>query len=119
MLNTMVSFVILLIARTARIACADRQTYRQTDRQTDTHTHTHKTTTVTLAAHARRRLINMKLHNHSTVYTSQEQLGNESRFPKVITIVLCSLCRQLNNKPRIVVSDICGFTNCLLYHKTL
>ena len=29
--NTMVSFVILLIARTARIACADRQT--------DTHTH--------------------------------------------------------------------------------
>ena len=26
MLNTMVSFVILLIARTARIACADRQT---------------------------------------------------------------------------------------------
>ena len=35
-LNTMVSFVILLIARTARIACADR------------HTHTHETTTVTL-----------------------------------------------------------------------
>ena len=35
-LNTMVSFVILLIARTARIACADR------------HTHTHEITTVTL-----------------------------------------------------------------------
>ena len=32
-LNTMVSFVILVIARTARIACADRQTY--------THRHTH------------------------------------------------------------------------------
>ena len=32
----MVSFVILLIARTARIACADRHT----------HTHTHETTTV-------------------------------------------------------------------------
>ena len=45
MLNTMVSFVVLLIARTARIACADR------------HTDTHETTTVTLAAHARRWLI--------------------------------------------------------------
>ena len=41
--NTTVSFVILLIVRTARIACADR--------------HTHKTTTVTLSAHARRGLI--------------------------------------------------------------
>ena len=40
-LNTMVSFIILLITRTARIACPDR----------------HKTTTVTLAAHARRGLI--------------------------------------------------------------
>ena len=29
-LNTMVSFVILLIARTAIIACADIHTYRQT-----------------------------------------------------------------------------------------
>ena len=29
-LNTMVSFVILLIAHTARIACADRHTYRHT-----------------------------------------------------------------------------------------
>ena len=45
-LNMMVSFVILLIARTARIACADRQTDE-----------THETTTVTLAAHARRGLI--------------------------------------------------------------
>ena len=43
--NTMASFVILLIARTARIACADR--------------HTHKTTTVTLSAHARQRLFNI------------------------------------------------------------
>ena len=40
-LNTMASFVILLIARTARIACSDIHTYRQTDRQTHTHTHTH------------------------------------------------------------------------------
>ena len=40
----MASFVILLTARTARIACSDRHTYR------------HRTTTVTLAAHARRGL---------------------------------------------------------------
>ena len=53
-LNMMASFVILIIARTARIACLDRHTYRQTD----THTHTHETTTVTLSAHARRGLIN-------------------------------------------------------------
>ena len=50
MLNTMVSFVILLIARTARIACVDGQTDRHTDK------HTHETTTVTLSAHARRGL---------------------------------------------------------------
>ena len=39
----MASFVILLTARTARIACSDRHTYihtyRQTDRQTDRQTH--------------------------------------------------------------------------------
>ena len=46
-LNTMASFVILLVARTARIACSDRQTDRQND----------KPSTVTLAAHARRGLI--------------------------------------------------------------
>ena len=46
-LNTMASFVILLTARTARIACSDRHT----------ETHTHETTTVTLSAHARRGLI--------------------------------------------------------------
>ena len=44
--NMTVSFVTLLIARTARITCADRHT----------HTHTHKTTTVTLSAHVRRGL---------------------------------------------------------------
>ena len=49
-LNTMVSFIILLIARTARIACPDRQTERQND----------KPSTVTLAAHARRGLIMQK-----------------------------------------------------------
>ena len=53
--NTMVSFVTLLIARTARIACADRHTH------TYIHTHTHKTTTVTLSAHARRGLMNVRL----------------------------------------------------------
>ena len=57
-LNTMTSFVILLIAHTARIACSDRYTYRQTDR----HTHTHETTTVTLSAHARRGLITELFH---------------------------------------------------------
>ena len=36
-----------IIARTARIACSDRQT----------DTHTHETTTVTFSAHARRGLI--------------------------------------------------------------
>ena len=36
----MASFVILLIARTARIACSDRHTYIHTDRHTHTHTHT-------------------------------------------------------------------------------
>ena len=46
--NTTISFVTLLIARTARIACADR------------HTHTHKTTTVTLSAHAYRGLISQR-----------------------------------------------------------
>ena len=45
--NTMVSFVTLLIVRTARIACADRHTYTHIH----THTHTHKTTTVTISAH--------------------------------------------------------------------
>ena len=43
----MVSFVILLITHTARIACADRQTDK----------HTHETTTVTLAVYVRRGLI--------------------------------------------------------------
>ena len=50
-LNTMVSFIILLIAHTARIACADRHTHTHTDRQT------YETTTVTLGAHAHRGLI--------------------------------------------------------------
>ena len=50
-LNTIVSFVILLIARTSRIACADR------------HTDIHETTTVTLAAHARRGLMRVSLYS--------------------------------------------------------
>ena len=54
-LNTMASFVILLIARTARIACV--RTYRQTD--------TYKTTTVTLSAHARRGLTTVTVAAHA------------------------------------------------------
>ena len=57
----MASFVILLIARTTRIACSDGHTYIHTD--THTHTHTHETTTVTLSAHARRGLIKNKAIN--------------------------------------------------------
>ena len=70
----MASFVILLIARTATIECADRHTYR----------HTHKTTTVTLAAHTRRGLIS----------TWQEELGNETKVlvlnnkPRLVVIDL-------------------------------
>ena len=30
---------------------------------------------------------------------------NEARFPNVITTVQCSICSQLNNKPRVVVTD--------------
>ena len=47
----------------------------------------------------------IKLHNHSIICTRQEELGNEDWFPKVITTVLCSVCSQLNNKPRVVVTD--------------
>ena len=43
-LNTMASFVILLIARTAKIACSDRHT------DIHTHTHTQKTKTKCFAA---------------------------------------------------------------------
>ena len=63
-LNTMVSFIILLIARTARIACPDRQTERQNDRQND------KPSTVTLAAHARRGLITGD-HEQSKLFGSR------------------------------------------------
>ena len=47
-LNTMASSVILLVVRTARIACSDRHT----------DIHTHETTTVSLSTHAPRGLIN-------------------------------------------------------------
>ena len=57
-LNTMVYFVIPLIARTARIACADRQTYR----------HTHETTTVILAAHARHGLMIVTCTIHTCIH---------------------------------------------------
>ena len=41
------------------------------------------------------------------------QLGNEARFPKVITTVQCSVCSQLNNKARIVVTEF-SFINCTI-----
>ena len=41
MFNTMVSFIIRLIARTARIACADRQTHIHTYIHTYMHTYIH------------------------------------------------------------------------------
>ena len=50
-LKLLVLLISRLVACSARIV-ADKQTDRQTDR------HTHRTTTVTLAAHARRGLIN-------------------------------------------------------------
>ena len=62
-LNTMVSFVILLAAHTARIAYA----YRQTDRQND------KPSAVTLAAHLRRGLISYKFC--SVMYVNNRQSG--------------------------------------------
>ena len=82
-LNTMVSFIIHLIARTARIACPDRQTDRQND----------KPSTVTLAAHARRGLMQtwvlvssrnayqiLKVHLTSLEETKNTSLTLISRF---------------------------------------
>ena len=39
----------------------------------------------------------MKLHNHSVIYMKQEKLRNEARFPKVNTVLHCSISSQLNN----------------------
>ena len=80
-LNTMVSFIILLIACTARIACADRHTYIQT--------HTHETTTVTLAAHARQGLIMVLLYPkmvvllHALYWLPDYQRVTASRFVRI------------------------------------
>ena len=71
----MASFVILLIARTARIACSDRHTYIHTD------THTHETTTVTLSAHARRGLTIRKRNYYSK--------GDHLKF-KANKILICN-----------------------------
>ena len=66
-LKTMVSFIILLIARTSRRAYVDRQT--------DTHTHTHETTTVTLAAHACQGLIkSTKVQTLNTIWQKYWQI---------------------------------------------
>ena len=57
-----------------------------------------------------------KLHNHSIICTRQEELGNEA---KVIASVLCNICSQLNNKPRVVEpylnNIIYGFTTQLTF----
>ena len=86
----MVSFVILLIVCTARIACADRHTYRQT--------YTHETTTVTLSAHTRRGLNMMIVILDNTgyccVYCSHNipRAGNVQTFLQKILIVLFDIC---------------------------
>ena len=43
--------------------------------------------------------------SHSIYHMHKQELGNEARFPTVITTVQCSICSQLNNKPRVVVTD--------------
>ena len=52
-LNTMASFFILLIAHTARIACANRHTYIQTRTHARTHAHTHTHTHTHIHTHTR------------------------------------------------------------------
>ena len=75
MLNTMVSFVILLIARTARIACADRHI----------DTHTHGTTTITVAAHAHRGLMNLLCSK--MLYVHSEMLYTNSAAKTALHIL--------------------------------
>ena len=49
----------------------------------------------------------IKQHNHSIICTRQEELGNEARFPKVITTVQCCYVYcQLNSKPRVVAAHM-------------
>ena len=89
----MVSFVILLIARTARIACADRRTYR----------HTHETTTVTLAAHARRGL--MSKNAYWTV-SRAIRVFNVWRRARILAVyyfthTFCVLCQNVGSANQI------------------
>ena len=43
------------------------------------------------------------VHNHST---RKEELGDEARFPQVLTTVSAvPTCSQLSNNPRVVVTD--------------
>ena len=91
----MASFVILLTARTARIACSDRHTYIHTyihtDRQTDRQTH--RTTTVTLAAHARRGLTTNCSFNatSSTMYTVVVNATNDVGSNSSMMTFYCKL----------------------------
>ena len=89
MLNTMASFVILLIARSDRHT--DRHTHETTERLSaharrgliiigHTDNHTHETTTVTLSAHAHRGLI---IIGH--------QLNSFNKYIIQYTVVLVSI----------------------------
>ena len=62
--NTMASFIIRLIARTARIACSDGHTYLQTDTHTHTHTHTRTHTPTHPHTHP-----HTHTHTHTHVHT--------------------------------------------------
>ena len=46
----------------------------------------------------------------------QEELGNETRFPKVVTTVQCGISSQINNKPRVVVTDFRLHSISLRFH---
>ena len=78
-LNTMASFVILRIVRTARIACSDRHTYIHTDR------HTHETTTVTLSTHARRGLMKALKCKPSAQFAHNYTINVSSKCGNIIS----------------------------------
>ena len=87
----MASFVILLIARTARIACSDRHTDRQTDRHTHTHT---RQLPVTLSAHARRGLTKDRI--------KKEENNNKGENKKKKRITIND---RIKIKKRITIND--------------
>ena len=76
-LNPLLSLIGRLVARSGRKR-GNRQTDRQTDRQND------KTTTITLAAHARRGLMSVELPTHNVHVCAQAYVVVCSRY-----ILLC------------------------------